>query len=84
MAESSADAILGLAYAIGKLGDAVHEEAVAIQENMASLRALLQTPYMRRMAREEELGYRLPDFVWQVEEKMRRTEGSGNGRIIRG
>lgn len=37
----------------------------------------------RRAMVEDDLGYQLPDWAWEVDEWRRRTEGSGNGRIMR-
>ena len=34
----------------------------------------------RRQIIEDDLGYKVPDWVWQVWETQRETFGSGNGR----
>lgn len=45
--------------------------------------ALLNTPAVRRLIYERQLGHKIPDWVWHVEEQQRRQFGSGNGRKIR-
>ena len=62
-----------------KLAIALDECSVAIQRYIETL----NSPAVRRLIHERELGYRIPDWVWDVEEKIRRTEGSGNGRSMR-
>lgn len=37
----------------------------------------------RREAYERKLGYSVPDWVWKTREHWRKTEGSGNGRVMR-
>lgn len=38
---------------------------------------------IRRDENEQELGYRVPNWVWKTREHWRKTEGSGNGRVMR-
>lgn len=78
------EALRGLERAGRELSDALVKQNAAFKDAQDRLEALLNTPFYRRMKLEAELGRPLPDWVWRVVERQRRTFGSGNGRVMRG
>ena len=71
---SIAKACENVGYSIGQLTYAMSEATHILIQSI---------PVIRRAKAEADLGYKLPNWVWQVGEYQRRTEGSGNGREMR-
>lgn len=73
--------MVGMAKAVEQMGYALGQLTWVTRHSAAIL--IQSIPIFRRAKIEAELGYRVPNWVWRVWEHQRRTEGSGNGRILR-
>lgn len=75
-----------LVATLDQMEAALEDVTAALEDVTATARkliAVMNSPEVRRMRHEASLGYRLPDWVWRVEEQQRQQFGSGNGRKMR-
>lgn len=56
-------------------------ETLKARQAVDALLYHLRNPRYRRALAEYELGYRMPDWVWQTWEMRRGQFGTGNGRV---
>jgi len=76
-----------LSPALARSGEAIQAYNRSLMQAMCAVVGIPSYVWRGYATRREEveahLHYKLPDWVWTVEEQKRRTDGSGNGRIMR-
>lgn len=82
--ESAAEQVDNLIASIKQLGISLTESVTPALKRVTELLDMIdRSPMMsawRRERAERALGYRVPDWVWEVRERQRKTFGSGNGK----